>query len=1082
MPTLRRRHFSRIVLWQECVGNVLDLPARWCLAASGPEETRAQTAAGTERATRRTHTIQVPLSEGETARLADVMAELSDLYGHKVGATLLGSSSAQHITWAQPTSLQVTPEGGELFGMAASVLRLQTSIFHAAIAESKNLLAPVPWEGTSTPGSPTGADGFTTLVDGDIAVYDDSLSEIFLYERWDGDTYRRLSVPALGSPAGLTSYVRSGAEELILVDAANDQLVRIDVQGNTLGTITPQDSGGSGYQVAGVTVASDDLVLLSESDDLHIYSGVPASGTASATSTTSVSTDTGLVLGYDELSGDLLSIQDVSGTLQARRHDGVAASVGDTTGVTGDGVDAYDGTLYILEDPGGLQNRGLLGTSGLPLSTEGEVDLTRRMPLRVRNANGRPERGYYGPTWTAGHEVSVGIGGVPDMVSSTKPVILDLTLPIGTAEVRLENVTGELDGLDFGGTSLGLSDSSRIGSPPQLLLEGGKYSGLGINLNGVWAVRSRLEDVANRPELVVVSAGDARGALEGAYSKSCVISPGWAGAVEAIAFDWEADAGDELSIQVNDAAGNYIGQISGEGEEVTGTSATFTAENAGTYTAELVAESFEGITEGEVTSGRVIFDNGNGTSRALVWNPDTDQLDLAPELAFTVSPSQEGQELDLGFLDDTGADVDVIEYVVITKDGDEVDVLDYPGDLPYTFAGTGTYGVTVVGVPDLDNITTFGFGYPGGSEAPTPSYNWDAPTDLTDLDDLTAIANQSYDTRWDFSALDVTDPDKITRVGNNTAANNPKRNAGNFRDVKTDIFDKFPNLKVFAFLRWGSFTLDSTVSQSTLLDTDVREVYLGPKGRDLFGAKDTLAIPTSAVKARFFRYANPGGIVGDTHLRGMVRLQSYSDRGGTREAFTRAAWIARIHLARFPTALPWPNVGDNLVPDDAREGTGDFAAAYDSHDPSSETITFQGDLRNASYTIDGVTFGDDAFPDPQDPNATDPDGKALWPNDADADYIVRGTAQYPGERIFMVDEDLSDSSAQLWMLSTTQAGTVTGSGNTQVSLGSEGSKAKIWKAGEGRTTVTPGTYDLDSIDWTLNPHLRDGLSGAGLIV
>jgi len=98
MSNPRRRHFSRIVLWQECVGNVLDLPPRYCLASSGPDvqETTFDTAAGTEVTTGREHVIEVPLSDEETARLAEIMEELSTLYGHRVGATLLGSRGAQH--------------------------------------------------------------------------------------------------------------------------------------------------------------------------------------------------------------------------------------------------------------------------------------------------------------------------------------------------------------------------------------------------------------------------------------------------------------------------------------------------------------------------------------------------------------------------------------------------------------------------------------------------------------------------------------------------------------------------------------------------------------------------------------------------------------------------------------------------------------------------------------------------------------------------------------------------------------------------------------------------------------------------
>jgi len=258
--SMRRRHFSRIVLWQECVGNVLDLPPRYCLASSGPDvhESTFDTAAGTEATTSRTHVIEVPLSDEETARLAEIMEELSGLYGHRVGATLLGSRGAQHIQWAEATSLRVLPEGRDFFGMAASVLRLKTSVFHASIQETTNLIEPVPWEGTSTPGSPGQADGLTTLDGGEVAVYDDNLQEIFLFESWDGPTYRRFSTPvALGPNAGMTSFVRGGAEELLVVDPGAD-VIRLDLTGTELDRFTPEAADSTVIAAAGGTVLKGD--------------------------------------------------------------------------------------------------------------------------------------------------------------------------------------------------------------------------------------------------------------------------------------------------------------------------------------------------------------------------------------------------------------------------------------------------------------------------------------------------------------------------------------------------------------------------------------------------------------------------------------------------------------------------------------------------------------------------------------------------------------------------------------------------------------------------------------------------------
>lgn len=607
--TMRRRHFSRIVLWQECVGNVLDLPPRYCLAASGPdvqEETFA-TAAGTEATTAREHVIEVPVSEEETARLAEIMEELSNVYGHRVGATLLGSQGAQHIQWAEATSLRVLPESRDFFGMAASVLRLKTSVFHASIGETTNLIEPVPWEGASTPGSASQIDGITTLAGSELAVYDDSEERVYLHTRWNEGTYRRFKTPQkFGPDVGMTAYVRGGDEEILMIDEGVDEIVRFDLTGTQLGVINPNNASGGALSPSGLTIANGDLVVIGTNDDLHIYDGVPdgSSNFVNATSSTSISSNTGKYISYDSSANLLFSIANTGSAREIRLHQGTSASITDTFSTQSrageHGLSAADEHLFLTDDVS-VADYGETNATSVPTFEKASADITRRMPLRVRRSDGRPERGYYGPTWRAGHECRVDIDGVPDTVSVSDPIVLDYTLPIGTAEIELRNVTGELDGLAFNGTALGLSGGG-VASPPRLLLEGGKYSGLGINASGVWAVRARLEDVAARPELVIyypgAGVGDPRGALRGAYSEDCVSQVGWTGAnVQAIAFDVDADAGDDLSIAVTDAAGNYIGQISGDGNAVKGTSATFTYENAGVFTAELVSEAFEGLTE-----------------------------------------------------------------------------------------------------------------------------------------------------------------------------------------------------------------------------------------------------------------------------------------------------------------------------------------------------------------------------------------------------------------------------------------------------------------------------------------------------
>lgn len=594
MP-MKRRHFQRIVLWQECVGNVLDLPSRFCLASSGPDvqEDRTATTAGTERATSRSHVIEIPLSEEETARLANIMEELSDLYGHRVGATLLGSSGAGHIHWAQPTSLQVTPESRDFFGRAASTLRLQTAVFHAAVGEGESLIEPIPWEGTSTVGALGKAYGITAY-ESNIAITDPDAGRIWIYSAWDGESLRYIPLQSTVTPG--IHYLKS-LNEFVVTDGANDLVRRIDpADGTEFTTFTPEDASGSAVtSPVSCTVANGDFVLADQGHNIHIYDGLDISGTPTATTTFSVSSDLGRSVAFD--GADLYTIGGPAGSAQTLYQlDGTSSTIVSQTTLASNsrGISFQQGLLEQQID--GKLKKYSDGGSTLV----GTADLSAPQPLRIRGSDGRSERGYYGPLWRARHETEVDITGTPSVVSSSDPILLTFPFPLGGSEVRLQGVTGSLDGEDFGGTALTISDSSRIGSPPQILLEGGKYSGLDINASSTWALRSRIESVTDRPEMVVVDTGTPRGPLRGGHSESCVTSPQWAAAaVSAIAFDVDADAGDQLSISVTQAPGtdSYAGQISGEGEAINGTSAKFNYEDAGTFTPEMVGQpDFEGVT------------------------------------------------------------------------------------------------------------------------------------------------------------------------------------------------------------------------------------------------------------------------------------------------------------------------------------------------------------------------------------------------------------------------------------------------------------------------------------------------------
>lgn len=586
----QRRFFRRIALYQECVGNVLDLSSRYILAdVSGPDVStdREPTVGGSALDTQRTRVLSIPIVDEETGQLARIMQELSQQYGHKVGAVAISPAGGSHLVWAEPSLLSVQPASRPFRGMASHELRLETRVYHASVAQGANLLSPVPWEGTSTPGPATDFYGVTTTDEGAIAVSDPTTDAIWWYDA-DGDALRSRSLS--WTPNSLAYY----GGYLWASDYSNDRVKALGADGTVVQTVTPLSSGGT--NVGRGRIAFDErgrLIVAPGINTLYVYSeGSYTYETEVDISSTPISN----VADITHDGADLWVNDRPDGTLY--QLDGVSSNVKNCFSI-GDfehsGLHAEGAQIW------GLSGGGTL-TKGLA-STETTLSLTGPQPLRVRGALGWPARGYFGPTWRAEHAVDVDITGVPDVVGSSQPITLQMPYPMGGSEVQLQGVTGSLDGYAFSGTALTIDDSSRIGTPPQVLLEGGKYADLGINASTVWGVRCRVEDVASRPQLVVVDPGRPRGALRGAYSESCVASPAWAGAaVNSIAFDWTAEVGDQLSIDVTEAPGvdNYRGAISGEGEAVTGASAVFVADEAGTYTTEMVAQNFEGVTQAEI--------------------------------------------------------------------------------------------------------------------------------------------------------------------------------------------------------------------------------------------------------------------------------------------------------------------------------------------------------------------------------------------------------------------------------------------------------------------------------------------------
>jgi len=605
MNTLTRT-YERIVLYQTQAANILDLGPRKVKSISGPqrEEDRTENAAGGTTVTGRQHQLTIPLTAEEEARFARLIC---DGVGCACGAWLLGKQGAEHWGWLEPVRPGMGDGAGRSVGSVGDrAITLQSQHLTPAIGRGRDLIEAVPWVGTSAQPSLQGTSGITVANNGRLAVIDDVAGEVVLFNRFDGQVVDRFST-TIDQP-DLT--YDAGRREFIISDGVSE-LSRYDLNGNLGDVIKPEDQSGSPLTGGfGVTIGDGDLILQDDSDTIYRYDGVPKGGNITATGELSITTDT--VTPALTHSGNLISLGvDSSGTRQVREHNGTFDATSSVVltddairglaTIRGDLMTALDGDTTV--SPADLPIRRHDGITG---NVEESFDAGRRQPLIPGGIQADRKPGYDGPYWRHVAGGNVNILGETTGITNSDPAFLQFVFPVPGAEIRLEGVTGALDGLDFGGTAININDSSRIGSPPQLLLEGGKYSGLGINSSGVWYVRARIDSAAAIPQLVVVDPSTPRGVRRGGVVSDCsqrITSPKWGAPVETVAFDIDASAGDGLTVSVTEAPGtdNYVGQISGDGESIKGESATFDYANAGTFTAEMVAQpDFEGVTEADL--------------------------------------------------------------------------------------------------------------------------------------------------------------------------------------------------------------------------------------------------------------------------------------------------------------------------------------------------------------------------------------------------------------------------------------------------------------------------------------------------
>jgi hypothetical protein len=148
MPSdfVKRRLFSRVVLWDTKGGTILDLPTRYVLPGANPVESEeyVDLANGSQTPIRRTHEVNIPI----TSRELDVMGEVIQRTKCPVKAAFIGPSGTDNFLWLEPTRLQVTDPETDPGEQARKVLKLKSNVFYAGIWEGSDLISGVPWQGT----------------------------------------------------------------------------------------------------------------------------------------------------------------------------------------------------------------------------------------------------------------------------------------------------------------------------------------------------------------------------------------------------------------------------------------------------------------------------------------------------------------------------------------------------------------------------------------------------------------------------------------------------------------------------------------------------------------------------------------------------------------------------------------------------------------------------------------------------------------------------------------------------------------------------------------------------------------------
>lgn len=521
MPDFLRHLTARIVIWHGDAdsygtGNIVDLPARYVLASPGPAQTeeRVDMADGTTRATRRRHTVQVPISESEAAEFAALMGRQQDC---PVQAVFLGVDGAESWCWYEPARIALSDRGTPALQMGERTLTMETSIFDAAIWRGRDLLAGIPWAGLDATATraPTALADPLPSVSGILDLAHDGTDTYGV----TADTLWNLSQSTSAAlPTSAAVGVAYGGMDFIVLDTAGPTVEVVQSDGTSVSSdpypgTTP---GPAAYQGGTTYVCDTGAGEVQVLDASFADAGTITPQSGGTPEQVTVWTDAG------------------GTTFLIFRTDTPAVEVWDLSGAS----PAFVRQITDEARPwaGWTYASGVLEVHSTGLSARRQVTIWALEP--------RKALGYEGPAWRVPGTARVDIGGVASGLSAS-PARLEAPLPVPGATLRLEAeaaITGTLTMRDWDGVTV-----AEAAEDTDLVVDGA-LAPIGGDVVA-WYADVVVENAAARPRLAVVAPGAGLGARPGGVTDSCadrVSRPAWAPSYTS--FTVQASAGDILRV------------------------------------------------------------------------------------------------------------------------------------------------------------------------------------------------------------------------------------------------------------------------------------------------------------------------------------------------------------------------------------------------------------------------------------------------------------------------------------------------------------------------------------------------------